>query len=252
MKIHSLLKRSCFLLSALLVLIGIWWFFSFLLHQSILPTPLAVFHHFFEMKDAHLGLHAYNSLIRLFWGLLFACLIGFPIGLLMGHSKWWDKLLDPIIYLTYPIPKIALLPILMLVFGLGNGSKIILITLIVVFQVILSVRDSVRSIPTSYYNSLNVMGANRGRLFVEITFPAVLASILSGIRIALGTAIAILFFTEVYGTEYGLGYFIMDAWSRLNYLDMYCGILLLSFIAFLLFLIIDCFEAHLLKWRQFS
>ena len=85
-----------------------------------------------------------------------------------------------------------------------------------------------------------------------ITLPAGLASVLSALRIALGTAIAILFFTEVYGTEYGLGYFVMDAWGRLDYLDMYSGILVLSAVAFLLFLMIDLLESRLLKWREFN
>ena len=96
------------------------------------------------------------------------------------------------------------------------------------------------------------MGASNWQLFKLITLPAGLASILSAIRVALGTAIAILFFTEVYGTQYGLGYFIMDAWGRLDYLDMYSGILILSAVSFVLFLLIDKVEARLLKWRQYT
>lgn len=229
----------------------LWYIASLFLKQDMLPSPFLVYQHLFQMDFSQLGLHVYNSLVRLFWGILIAIVIGFLIGLLMGRVEKWNQILDPIIYLTYPVPKIALLPIIMLLFGLGNNSKIILITLIVVFQVILSVRDGIKNISASYYKSLQVLGANSWQMFYMITLPAGLASILSALRVALGTAIAILFFTEVYGTEYGLGYFVMDAWGRLDYLDMYSGILVLSLVAFLLFLLIDVLETRLLSWREY-
>ncbi|MDR2994337.1 ABC transporter permease [Vagococcus fluvialis] len=236
---------------AFLVLNFFWWLASLWINQNMLPSPVEVYKHLFQIDPSKMSLHVYNSFIRLFWGILIAVVIGFLVGLLMGRSEKWNKLLDPIVYLTYPIPKIALLPIIMLLFGLGNQSKIILIVLIVVFPVILSVRDGVKAIPESYYKHLTVLGASSWQKFKVITLPAGLSSILSALRVALGTAIAILFFTEVYGTEYGLGYFVMDAWGRLDYLDMYSGILVLSAVAFILFLLIDVLENRLLKWRQY-
>lgn len=243
-------NRGIHALIAFLILNTLWALASWRLKQEMLPSPVTVYQHLFQMDMANLGLHVYNSLVRLFWGMLIAVVLGFGIGLLMGRVEIMNRLLDPIVYLTYPIPKIALLPIIMLLFGLGNLSKIILITLIVVFQVILSVRDGIKAIPESYYKNLQVLGASSLQQFVEITLPAGVASILSAIRIALGTAIAILFFTEVYGTQFGLGYFVMDAWGRLDYLDMYSGILVLSAVAFLLFLGIDLLERRLLRWRE--
>ncbi|AQP54028.1 ABC transporter permease [Vagococcus penaei] len=245
-------KKWVPLLVGVLVINFLWWIASLAVNQSMLPSPFVVYAHFGQLNPSMMWLHVYNSLIRLFWGLLLAVSLGFGIGLLMGRSNHWNRWLDPLVYLTYPIPKVALLPIIMLLFGLGNVSKIMLITLIVVFQVILSVRDGIRSIPPSYYQQLIVLGASRWQIFEKITLPAAMAAILNAVRIALGTAIAILFFTEVYGTQYGLGYFVMDAWGRLNYLDMYCGILILSLVAFLLFLLIDVLESSLLKWRQYT
>ncbi|MFV0503231.1 MAG: ABC transporter permease [Lachnospirales bacterium] len=239
-------------LGAFLVLNILWWLASLWINQNMLPSPVAVYQHLFKMDMTKIYLHVYNSFIRLFWGILIAVIIGFLVGLLMGRNERWNKLLDPIVYLTYPIPKIALLPIIMLLFGLGNQSKIILIVLIVVFPVILSVRDGIKAIPESYYKHLNVLGASSFQKFKLITLPAGLSSILNALRVALGTAIAILFFTEVYGTEYGLGYFVMDAWGRLDYLDMYSGILILSAMAFILFLFIDIWENKLLKWRKYT
>ena len=247
---HKIYPRWLTTLWGLLVIHGLWWLASYRLNQNMLPSPVLVYQHLIEMDKGDLFLHVYNSFIRLGWGMLIAVVIGFVIGLVMGRSERINQWLDPIVYLTYPIPKIALLPIIMLLFGLGNAFKIILITLIVVFQVILSVRDGVKSISSSYYDHLKVLGASTFQLFYVVTLPAALSAVLSAIRVALGTAIAILFFTEVYGTEYGLGYFIMDAWGRLDYLDMYVGIIVLSGVAFFLFQMIDSLEKHLLKWKK--
>lgn len=239
-------------LIAFIFLNMLWWLASIKLNQNMLPSPIEVYRHLFKMNPQVLWLHTYNSLIRLFWGMFIAVVIGLVIGLLMGRFTKLNQLFDPIVYLTYPIPKIALLPIIMLLFGLGNTSKIMLLVLIIVFQVILSVRDGVKTIPQSYYHHLYVLGATTTQQFLKITLPAAFASILNAIRIALGTAIAILFFTEVYGTSYGLGFFIMDAWGRLDYLDMYSGILVLSLVAFILFQLIDLAEYHTNKWRKTS
>jgi len=72
---------------------------------------------------------------------------------------------------------------------------------------------------------------------------------LTATRLALGTAISILFFTETFGTQYGMGFFIMDSWLRVNYLDMYAGIVVLSFIGFCLFVSIDYLERKICSWR---
>lgn len=240
------------ILVAFLVLNIFWWIGSTKLQLTILPSPWQVYQHLLLQENHEMSFHIYNSFVRLFWGIFLAVIIGTPIGLLMGRFPKVNDYLDPVVYLTYPIPKIALLPIIMLLFGLGDMSKIILITLIVVFQMILSVRDGVKTIPERYYENYQVLGASEWQMFQNITLPNALASVLNAIRIALGTAIAILFFTEVYGTQYGLGYFIMDAWSRLDYLDMYSGIIVLSLCSFMLFILIDKLESHLLKWRKYS
>ena len=239
-------------ISAFILLNIFWWLGSLVIKQAMLPSPFKVYQHLFQLDWLMMSLHIYNSMIRLFWGVLIATLIGFPLGLLMGRSEKWNKVLYPMVYLTYPIPKIALLPIIMLLHGLGNPSKVILIILIVVFPVILSVRDGIKDISGSYYKNLQVLGASTWQQFRMITLPAGLSAILSALRIALGTAIAILFFTEVYDTQFGLGYFIMDAWGRLDYLDMYSGIFVLSLLAFLLFLLIDSVENRLLRWRNYN
>ncbi|MEN6327421.1 MAG: ABC transporter permease subunit, partial [Syntrophomonas sp.] len=157
--------------------------------------------------------------------------------------------LSPMVYFTYPVPKIALLPIIMLLFGLGEASKLIMIVLIIVFQIIITSRDAVKAIPEEIFRSLQSLGASKWQIFTEIIIPASLSDVLTATRLALGTAVSILFFTETFGTEYGMGYFIMDSWMRVNYLDMYSGIVILSFMGFCIFTIIDITESYICSWR---
>jgi NitT/TauT family transport system permease protein len=189
------------------------------------------------------------SLGRILAGIVISILVGIPLGFLMGYFNKVDKVLSPLVYFTYPVPKLALLPIVMLLFGLGEVSKLIMIILIIVFQIIISSRDAVKSIPEETFRSLQSLGASKLQTFTEIILPASLPEVLTATRLALGTAVSILFFTETFGTQYGMGYFIMDSWMRVNYLDMYAGIVILSFMGFCIFTAIDIVEGYACSWR---
>ncbi|MDO3410014.1 ABC transporter permease [Saccharibacillus sp. CPCC 101409] len=238
------------LVAVFAVLNLLWALLAAALHRDILPSPAVVYRALLDLDGREALLNIGFSMGRVFAGILLALVAGLLLGLLMGRSPRWNRLLDPVVYLTYPVPKIALLPVAMLFLGLGETSKIVMIALILVFQVIISVRDGVRAIPANTYDVLSSLGAGRMAKFAYITLPGALSSILSTVRISLGTAFSILFFTEIYGTEHGMGYFIMDAWLRLNYPQMYAGILLFSLVGFVLFVLVDLFEHRFMRWRD--
>lgn len=247
---NRLSKRFLGLILATIVIHAIWWLASVLMNQTVLPNPILVYENFPNLLQNQIELHLLVSLGRVFAGMGIALFLGVALGLLMGRVQRFNLLFDPILYLTYPIPKMALLPIVMLLFGLGDASKIIMIVLIVFPQVVLAVRDAVRNIPDHYYDIYQCIGASRWQLFRRITLPATMYAVLSTSRISLGTAISILFFTENYGTEYGMGYYIMDAWLRLDYPSMYGAIILLSLMGLILFLLIDAIGWYAMKWER--
>ena len=220
-----------------------------LVKLPIIPSPMAVMGNLVDIFVSKIVIHGFYSLWRIVAGVFLSVIIGIPIGLCMGYFSKWDRMLSPLVYLTYPIPKIALLPIMMLLFGLGDASKIIMIFLIIVFQVIVAVRDGVKSIPKETYYPLYSLGANFKDVFWEILMPASLPKFLTSIRVAMATAISVLFFTETFGTQYGMGYFIMDAWMRVNYLEMYSGIVILSCIGLILFGVIDYLDRKICHWQ---
>ncbi|MGS0763461.1 ABC transporter permease [Syntrophomonas curvata] len=236
-------------LYSFVIVIILWAMVSWLLRLPIVPSPYAVAVNITAIFHSRMEIHVLYSLARILEGIAIAVLTGVPVGFLMGYSEKINRLLSPLVYFTYPIPKIALLPVIMLLFGLGEASKLIMIVLIVIFQIIITSRDAVKGIPREIFRSLQSLGAGKRQVFTEIIIPAALSDVLTSIRLALGTAVSILFFTETFGTEYGMGYFIMDSWMRVNYLDMYAGIVVLSFMGFFLFAAIDIIENRTSCWR---
>ncbi|WP_286908945.1 ABC transporter permease [Clostridium sp. UBA1652] len=228
----------------------LWYLFSLKVNMKILPRPTEVYLNMFKLSNQELYKHVFVSLYRVSSGIIISLIIGSLIGLLMAYSKMWNKILNPLVYFTYPIPKTALLPIVMLLYGLGDKSKIIIIVLILVFQIIVAVRDAALNIPYETYNPIRSLGASKLQIFSHITLPAILPELLTTLRLSIGTALSILFFAEGYGTKYGIGYYILDAWSRISYLEMYTGIIILGLLGFVLFMLIDILEESLFKWKS--
>lgn len=227
----------------------LWYGAAKLINRKILISPIEVYKHLPSILPG-MGIHLGASLSRIFWGILIAAIIGSVLGGLMAYSKRISKLLSPLIYFAYPVPKLALLPILMLLLGLGDQTKIAMIVLIIVFQIIVAVRDAILNIPRETYHVLISQGAKKHHILMHITMPAILAEGFTSLKIALGTAISVLFFTETYGTQKGMGYFIMDAWMRVDYKGMYGGIVLLSCMGCLLFILIDSLNEQFCKWKR--
>lgn len=227
----------------------LWYIFAVIINLRVLPKPTDIYLNLNNLYGENLYLHVLVSLYRVSTGLIISLILGVSIGLIMAYSSTWNRILNPLVYFTYPIPKTALLPVVMLLFGLGDSSKVIIIVLILVFQIIVAVRDAVINIPEETYNPIKSLGASRPQIFLHITLPAILPELLTNLRLSIGTALSILFFSEAYGTQYGIGYYILDAWTRIDYISMYAGILVLSLLGFLLFILIDILEESLCKWK---
>jgi NitT/TauT family transport system permease protein len=241
-------KIKLFLQGFLMINI-LWYLLAIIIDMRVLPTPLQVYMNLNNLYDSRLPIHILASLYRVVLGVGLSLILGLFIGLLMAYSITWNKVLNPLVYFTYPIPKTALLPVAMLLFGLGDSSKVILIVLILVFQVIIAVRDAVLSISQETYNPIRSLGASRLQIFKYITLPSILPAMLTNLRLSIGTALSILFFAEGYGTQLGIGYYILDAWTRIDYIGMYAGIVAISLFGFVLFVSTDILEEAVCKWK---
>jgi NitT/TauT family transport system permease protein len=172
------------------------------------------------------------------------------LGLASGRSRRLDALVSPFVYLLHPLPKIAFLPVIMLFLGLGDPAKIFLIGIIIFGQILVSARDAARAVPEALIESLRSLGASRAALIRHVVFPYALPALLSALRVGLGTAIAVLFMAESFASEEGLGWYVIDAWTRVDYPDMYAAILALSIFGLACYLAVDGAEAYLCRWRD--
>ena len=140
----------------------------------------------------------------------------------------------------------------MLLFGLGNTSKILMIIFIVVFQIMLSVRDGVAQIEPVYFKVMDSFCVSPRQRYRFLIVPAMLPQLFSGLRISIGISLASLFFAESYATQFGIGYFILSAWTKMDYVEMFSGILTLGFIGILLFFLLDRLESVCVPWQKGS
>ncbi|MFW6291748.1 MAG: ABC transporter permease [Spirochaetota bacterium] len=226
-----------------------WYALTLLAGARVVPPPHLVVLRFGEMLPALLG-HAGASLLRVLAALVLAGGLALPIGLAMGRSERADRALAPAAYLLYPVPKIALLPILLLVLGTGDVTRVVLVALVLFFQMLLAVRDGARSVDEHYLLSIDSLGGTRRDRLRHVVLPSVLPRLLTALRIGSATAIAVLFFAETFFTDVGLGYFIVDAWSKLAYVDMYAGIVAMSLLGLALFVVIDGVDRRVNRWHR--
>ena len=238
-----------FAVGAVLVLV-IWQVAHIAMDVNVLPSPFVVLRAVPGLFAGDILIHAYHSAYRVLMAMALSMFIGLAAGIGAAGNNMFSRVLTSFIYFTYPIPRVALLPAVLLIFGLTDTSKIIMITIIVVYPIIVVVRDAVKDIPRQTYNTLICYGAGKVQVFFYVTLPWAVSGILSTARISLGTAISILFFTETYGTRRGMGFFVMDAWMRLNYVQMYAGIVVLGMAGFALFVVIDVVESFALRWKK--
>lgn len=227
----------------------LWYLAALIVNMRVLPSPIKVYMGLGVLMDRQILLHILASLWRVFGAISMSFLVGMPLGIIMAYSKVGNKILNPLVYFTYPIPKTALLPVIMLLWGLGDKSKIIVIVLIVIFQIIVSVRDSILNIPEEVYDPLKTLGASKLQIFKFVTFPAILPELITNLRLSIGTSLSILFFIEGYGTQFGIGYFILDSWTRIDYIAMYGGIIVVSILGFILFMATDMLEQKICRWK---
>lgn len=240
-------KRDVLL--AIVGLLTAWQLASMLIDRPVLPPPWEVFGAFIAELSQDLGHHTAVSAARVVASILLAVVAAVPAGLALGLSPAADRLAKPLIYLLYPIPKIVFLPVVLLLLGIGNASKVFIIALILFFQILVVVRDEAANLRPELIASVRSLGAGRRAIFRFVYLPACLPAVLTSLRVSIGTAIAVLFFAESFATNSGLGYYIIvETWGRLAYPEMYAGVMAMSLLGLALYFIVDRLQARLCPW----
>ncbi len=241
------------LLLAVIGLVLAWQATAMLINRSVLPQPWDVLRAFVLALPRDLGVHTLVSAWRVVLSIVLAVVTAVPAGLSLGLSPTASRLAAPIIYLLYPIPKIVFLPVVLLLLGIGNVSKVFIIALILFFQVLVVVRDEAANIRPELVASVRSLGAGRRAIFRFVYLPACLPAVLTALRLSIGTAIAVLFFAESFATTSGLGYYIIvETWGRLAYAQMYAGVAAMSLLGLTLYFVVDSLERRICPWLAVS
>jgi NitT/TauT family transport system permease protein len=243
------MKKADILL-AIGALIAVWQIAAWLVDEPILPGPILVGNAFVEELGDGLAAHFFVSLWRVLASIILAVLLAAPAGLALGQSQRLNRIFSPVIYMLYPIPKVVLVPVVLLLFGIGDFPKIFIIFMILFFQILVLVRDSAAGIEPKTLLSVRSLGAGRRALFRYVYLPASLSAILTALRQSVGTAVAVLYIAELFATERGLGYYIsLNGSTLFNYPAMYAGVVAMSILGLGLYFSVDRLERQICPWR---
>ncbi len=239
-----------------LVLLGFWTLCTWAgwVKPLFVPPPLAVLETFFTtategFAGATLLEHTWISFLRVFSAFALATIIGVPLGLAMGMSRIARGVFDPPIEFYRPIPPLAYLPLMIIWFGIGELSKVLLIFLSIFAPLALGTRSGVRSAAIEQIHAAYSLGATRWQVLVHVVLPAAMPEILTSMRIGIGFGWTTLVAAEMVAATHGLGYMVLSAAQFLQTATVIMGIVIIAAIAYAFDMLMRFVERRVVPWK---
>jgi len=235
----------------LLFLVGLWqllWAWGL---PDYILGPIEILRHFFAaLGSAELYDHIGASLMRSLPGFAIGTLLGIALGLAAGIARALDQMLSPVIFLTYPVPKIVMLPLFMLWFGIGDFSKVLIIALACFYPTFINAYYGAKSTPTILvWSGLN-MGAGQWQIFRKIVVPNAAPLVFAGMRVSLALSFIVMFATEMINARSGLGHLIRVAENSLRFDLMYVSLLSIAILGYLGDYLLRLTRHRVLAWQE--
>lgn len=243
------LERS----ACVLLFFAIWEFLprAGLVNSAFLSPPSAVLAAIVQLaQTGQLGKHVAASLQRSLAGLILAVVAGVALGLLMGVVRRFEAFVDPLLQLFRQVSALALFPVFLLFFGIGEASKIAIIFWAAFWPVLLNTISGVKQVEKLLIHSALSMGASRGFIFFKVILPAAAPSIFTGIQLAGAYSITALVAAEMIGSHAGLGFLTLNSQEIFQIPSMYAGIVLLAVLGLALNYGLALLEKRLTRWRS--
>ena len=238
------------------ILLVVWWLVTELemVKPLFVPPPQSIFSEFIKVltvgfTGTSLIEHSLVSMARVFGAFALACAIGIPLGLAMGMSPVMRGIFDPPIEFYRPIPPLAYLPLMVIWFGIGETSKILLIFLSVLAPVALGSRAGVKSAAIEQIHAAYSFGANRWQILRHVILPSALPEILTAMRIGIGFGWTTLVAAEMVAAREGLGYMVLSASQFLQTATVIMGIIVIAVIAYCFDLLMRMIERRFVPWK---
>jgi NitT/TauT family transport system permease protein len=238
------------LISAMVILL-LWEIFGRQVNPLFLSYPSAIARASLQLLSAgEIQRHALGSLQILVIGLAGALVLGIGLGLLMGRYRLAEYALDPYVYAFDATPRVALIPLLLLWFGLGNGSKIAIVFLSGLFPVLMNTFSGVRTVSANLVDIGRAYGAREGQIFGKIILPASLPFIMAGIRLAVGRALIGIITAEMFTAVTGLGALLIRYSSALATDKFFVPVIFLALLGVALSSAVEKLQKRLAPWKE--
>jgi ABC-type nitrate/sulfonate/bicarbonate transport system permease component len=218
--------------------------------RRFIPAPSDIAVRFWQLAlSGELATHTVVTLYRVFVGYVIGAVPAVVIGLFMAMFKPVRIFFDPLIAALFPIPKVALMPLLLLAFGFGDASKIALVATAVFFPVIVNTYAGAANIERLYWDVARNYGASTYVMFSRVVFFGALPLIFAGLKIALAVSFVVLVAAEFVASKTGIGYLIWNSWELLQVDYMFVGILVIGILGLITSVLFQELERIVIPWK---
>lgn len=252
MKTTTLFIRTLSVLSPLTLLL-LWELLARfqIIDIRLFSSPSSIIQTFFPLLFS--GELLYNTAIsvqRVILGFLAGSIPGILIGMSMGLSPLVRSAIEPMIAATYPIPKLAIMPLILLVFGLGETSKVFIIAIGVFYLVVINTMAGVLNIDKIYLDVAKNFGASRKDFYLTVAFPGALPMIFAGLKLGMGMALILIVAAELSAAKAGVGWMIWRSYDMFDIEQMFVALMTLSALGYIFSIALDILERWVLPWKQ--
>ncbi len=221
-----------------------------LIDTRFFPSPSHIFTEAWDMvRTGEMWEHLSISLQRIFIGFVIGAVPGVLIGLAVGLFTPVRAVIQPLVDATFPIPKIAVLPLFIMIFGIGENSKYAIIATAVIYLVLINTAAGVRNIEKIYLDVGKNYHATKWMMFTDIALPGALPLIVAGLKLGMGVALLVIVSAEFVGAKSGIGFLIWTSWQIFQVEKMYVGLLMSAVLGFGSAFILNYLERVLIPWK---
>jgi NitT/TauT family transport system permease protein len=216
-----------------------------------LPAPSAILLEGWGMlKTGLIWKHVFASLSRILLGFMMACVVGVAVGILIGFFSIPESIGNPLIAATFPIPKIAILPLLILWLGIGEPPKVAVIALGVFFPMVINVYTGVKNVDPLLIKAALSLGSNRTRIIKKVILPAILPMVFAGMKLGIGIALLLVVAAEMVAADAGIGFMILTAADLMETKRLMVGLITLSLLGIFFNWFFQKLEQFFIPWKH--
>ena len=248
-----MLRPALLIVSPWIVVVLIWYAIAWsgLINPALVPTPHQVAAKFWELlTTARLPIDILMSTQRVFIGVTLGIALAVPVGFVLGWYRDVRRFIDPLLNFFRALPPIALIPLVIVYFGIGEPAKIVILFYASFFAGVIVMYEGIAQISPIYVRVSRTLGATDGEIFRKVIVPLTVPHMLTALRVALGVAWATLVASELIAAQQGLGALIQNASSFFQLDIIYVGIICIGVIALVMDLLLRALARRLVAWQE--